>query len=280
MATAGMIAHLAQNVTFLCEVWRLTATDGTVAAYAAHTRNLVYDGVTYRAAPVTPSRSPKKIGLDADNADLAGVFDDILTEEDVYGGKWRGARIQKEIVCYADLSLGSVAVSKGYAGKWTINNGAFTVEFRSYSDRLGQPIGSHTQAADRTRRADLTGVSMAAHTHATSVTDVTSRGVFKVSYVQPSPDYFKYGLAQFTSGDNDDLEMEVKSSTTTDGGTKTQIELQLPMRSDIAVADGVTLIRGYDGSRAAAKALGAEAVLNFDGEPDMPLSDDVLRYQR
>ena len=277
--TAGMLAHLQSNVTFLCEVWRITARDGTVAAYAAHTRNLLYDGVTYKAAPVEPTRTSKKIGLESDTAELFGVFDDIITEADVYGGRWHDARIRKEIVCYLDLALGSVAVCSGFAGSFSINNGTFTVEFRALSDRLSQSIGSLASPTDRTRRADETGVSMAPYTHATSVTAASSRRVFKVSYVQPGADYFKYGLALFTSGPNSGQEMEVKASTTTDSGTRTQVELQLPMRSDIGVGNAVTLKRGYSGTREDAKALGSVAVLNFDGEPDMPLSTDILRYE-
>jgi uncharacterized phage protein (TIGR02218 family) len=277
--SAGMIAHLQLNVTYLCELWKIEARDGTVAAYCNHTRNITYNSVTYKATPSEPTRSTRKLGLGGDGAELSGVFDSTITEADVYSGRWRDARIQKETVCYKDLTLGSVDVCRGFAGKFQINNGTFVVEFRPLSSRLEQIIGALTSPIDRTRRADETGVSMVAHTHATTVSSVTSRKVFKVPYVQPSPNYFRYGIALFTSGANINQEMEIKSSTTTDAGTRTEIELHKSVRSDIVAAVGVTLKRGYDGTRTAAKALGAAAVLNFDGEPDMPLPDDILRYQ-
>jgi len=274
-----MIAHLQGGVTYLCELWKIEARDGAVAAYCNHTRDITFGGVTYKAAPVEPSRTVRKMGLDSDNAEITGVFDDILTEQDVWGGRWRDAHIRKETVCYKDLTLGSVNVCRGFAGKFTVNNRTYTLEFLSLSSRLDQPVGAQTSPVDRTRRADETGVSTGALTHATTVSTASSRRVFKVPYVQPSENYFRYGTALFTSGANEDQEVEIKSSTTTDSGTRTQVELHKAVRSDILAGVGVTLVAGYDGTREAAKALGPEAVLNFDGEPDMPLATDILRYE-
>jgi uncharacterized phage protein (TIGR02218 family) len=274
-----MIAHLQQGVTYLCALWKIEARDGTVAAYCNHTRDITYESVVYKAAPFEPSRPIRKIGLDVDSAEISGVFDDILTEQDVWAGRWRDARIRRETVCYKDLTLGSVDVCRGFAGKFSIQNGSYTLEFLSLSSRLNQPIGAQTSPVDRTRRADETGVDMEPLTHATTVSSASSRKVFRVPYVQPSSDYFRYGLALFTSGANDEQEMEIKSSTLVESDTKTEIVLHKAVRSDIVAGVGVTLYAGYSGTRDAAKALGPEAVLNFDGEPDIPLATDILRYQ-
>jgi uncharacterized phage protein (TIGR02218 family) len=274
-----MIAHLQQGTTYLCELWRITARDGAVAAYCNHTRDIVYDGVTYKAAPVEPSRPLRKIGLDADAAELSGVFDDTFTERDVWAGRWRDARIRKDVVCYADLTLGSARTDKGFTGKIRVSNGTYVLEFLSLSSRLDQPVGAQTSPIARTRRADETGVDMAPLTHATTVSSAASRRVFRVPYVQPLADYFRYGIAHFTSGANAGQEMEIKSSALVESDTKTEITLHTAVRSDVVAADGVTLYAGYSGTREAAKALGPEVVLNFDGEPDIPLASDILRYQ-
>lgn len=274
-----MLAHLAGSPTFLCELWAITARDGTVAAYANHTRDILYNSVTYKATPGEPSRPTRKLGLDADSWDVSGVFDSILTEQDVYSGRWKDARVRRELVNYTDLTMGPALVLKGFAGKFDINNGTYTLECLSLSSRLSQRIGSLTSPIDRTRRASETGVDMAPYTHATTVSSATNRRVFRVNFAQPSPNYFRYGLAAFTSGANAGQQMEVKASTLVESDTKTEIELHKAVRSDIAATVGVTLTVGYDGTLAAAKALGEEAVLNFDGEPHVPLHDDVLRYQ-
>ncbi len=58
--------------------------------------------------------------------------------------------------------------------------------------------------------------------------------------------------------------MEIKGNV---GGA---IELQLPMRSTVVVGDAVTLIKGYDGTREAAKLLGEVVVENMKAEMDIP----------
>jgi len=283
--SAGMLSHLQSNVTFLIPVWVMTAKDGTVAAYAAHTRNITYNSRAYSAAPVEPTRFSQLIGLDPNHVELFGVLDDVVTEPDLQGGRWKNAPVIYEIIAY-DPATGQASATatgyankmKGQAGKVNLNNGTFRLELRSLSDLLNQEIGELTSPIDRNRRPEDLGVPMTAFTHATTVSSFTNRMKFKVSYVQPEADYFRYGRAEWSSGANNGLKMEIKSSTTTDSGTKTEIELQLPMRSAIAVSDGVTLIAGYDGSREQARDKFG-AMEQFNGEPDLPgIAQAILKY--
>jgi uncharacterized phage protein (TIGR02218 family) len=270
--SAGMLDHLGSNVTTLCAVWKMVATDGTVAAYAAHTRNLTFSSVAYAAAPVEPSRFTQTLSVaEANHVELFGVFDDTVTEEDVQGGKWKNARITFEYVNYLNLALGSVGRMRGQTGKFTINNGTFTVEFRSLSDLLTQEIGDLTSPVDRNRRPEDLGVSMGAFTFSRTVTVVTDRMNFTVGGTAKANDYFAYGRAEWTAGDNDGLEMEIKSNV------GNAITLQLPMRSVIQVGDTVDLIAGYDGSRDQARDK-FSAMEMFQGEPDLPGLKAVLKY--
>jgi uncharacterized phage protein (TIGR02218 family) len=283
--SASMISHMASNVTFLIPLWSMLAQDNTRASFVAHTRPIVFNSLSYTAAPVEPSRFTQTLGLDANHVELFGVFVDIVTEENLQGGKWKNAKIVFEYIAYDPATgaasatvTGSVGKMKGQAGKFSINNGTFRLEFRSLSDLLSQEVGELTSPMDRNRRPEDLGVSMAAFTHATTVSSFTDRMKFKVSYVQPAADYFRYGRAEWSSGANSGLKMEIKSSATTDSGTKTEIELQLPVRGVIAVSDGVTLIAGYDGSREQARDKFG-AMEQFNGEPDLPGLKAVLKYE-
>ncbi|MGB9180274.1 MAG: DUF2163 domain-containing protein [Pyrinomonadaceae bacterium] len=271
-----MIDHLAQNVTFLTELWKMTAQDGAVAAYAACSRDLLFNGTTYKAAPVEPTRSTVKLGLQPDTAELMGVLDDIVTEADILGGCWKSASIEKQYVSWLNLSIGGVARMIGEAGRYSILNGTFKVEFVSKSQRLSQQIGDLTSPTDRRVRLDELGIDITPYTHAATIKSITDRRKFKIDYVQPSANYFRYGLVHFSTGANAGLEMEIKSSTTTDSGTRTEIELQLPMPRAIAVNDTANFIMGYDGSREQAKALGV--VESMEAEPDLPGLRGVLTY--
>jgi uncharacterized phage protein (TIGR02218 family) len=264
--------HLASNLTFLCAIWKMTAADGTVAAYAAHTRNLSYESVNYLAAPVEPTRFSRTLGISkADHVELFGIFDDIVTEEDVQGGRWKNAKIVFEYVNYLDLTMGSVGKIRGQAGKFTINNGTFTVELRSLSDLLTQDIGALTSPLDRNRQlSDLVG-DVAPYTFAREVTAVTDRRTFTIDGAAKPNDYFAYGKVTFTSGDNEDRAMEIKANV---GNV---IELQLPMLSAIAIGDEVSLLAGYDGTieQARDKFGAADA---FDGEPWLPGLKGIIKF--
>lgn len=245
---------------------------GTTAAYAAHTRNLLYESVNYLAAPVEPTRFSRTLGVSkADHVELFGVFDDIVTEENVQGGFWKNAKITFEYVNYLDLTMGSVGKMKGQAGKFTVNNGTFTVELRSLSDLLSQDIGSLTSPLDRNRQlADLVG-DVTPYTFARAVTAFTDRRNFTVDGAAKPNDYFAYGKVTFTSGANNGRPMEIKASV---GNV---IELQLPMLSDIAIGNTVSLLAGYDGTREQARDK-FNAMENFRAEPDLPGLKKVIQY--
>jgi uncharacterized phage protein (TIGR02218 family) len=276
-----MLTHLAQNATFLIPIWKMTATDTTVAAYAAHTRNLTYNSVNYQAAPVEPSQASQTLGIQsANHSELFGVLDTTVTEQDIQGGKWKNAKIVTEMIVI-DPATGqpsatvtdSIQKMKGQAGKFTINNGTFRLEFRSLADLTGQTIGALTSPVDRNRSLlDLVGAgAIATYTFARSVTAVTSRSVFTVGGGAFDNDYFRYGKVTFTSGANNGRAMEIKSST---GNVLT---LQLPMMSDIAIGNNVSLIAGYDGSIEQARdKFGAGE--NFDGEFMLPGIRGIITY--
>lgn len=275
-----MLTHLAQNVTFLIPIWKMTAPDATVAAYCAHTRGITFSSVTYTAAPVEPTRFAQTLGvLQANNVELFGVFDTIVTEPDVQGGKWRNAKIVFEFISYDPATgaasatvTGSVAKIKGQAGKFSINNGTYTVEVRSLSDLLQQEIGSLTSPLDRNRNPEALGVAMGPFTFARTVTGFADKRNFTVGGAAQANDYFKYGRAEWATGANAGLKMEIKANV---GNV---IELQLPMRSVIAIGDTLNLIAGYDSTREQARDKFA-AMENFRGEPDLPgLTKAILTY--
>lgn len=276
--SASMLLALESNVTFIVPLWTMLASDGTRASYVAHTRSVVFNSLTYTAAPVEPSRFTQTIGLDPNHVELFGVLDDIVTEQDIQGGKWKNAKIVFEYIAYDPATgaasatvTGSVGKMKGQAGKFSINNGTFRVEFRSLSDLLGQEIGKLTSPIDRRRRLEDLGITTAPFIFARTVTAVTDRRNFTVNGTAQVNDYFAYGRIAWTNGANNGLQMEVKANV------GNAIELQLPMRSDIAIGNTLNLYAGYNGSREQARDK-FNAMEGFDAEPDLPGLKAVLQY--
>ena len=276
-----MLTELASNISFIVPLWTMLATDGTRASYVAHTRDVTFNSLLYSAAPVEPTRFTQTLGIkQANNVDLFGVFDSVVTEADVQGGRWKNAKIVYEHIAYDPATgaasttvTGSVGKMKGQAGKFSPNNGTFTVEFRSLSDQASQEIGDITSPMDRHRLlVDLVGAgNIATYTSARSVTAFASRQVFTVGGAAIADDYYKYGKVTFTSGANNGRAMEIKSNVAN------VLTLQLPMMSDIAIGNNVSLIAGYDGSREQARDKFGIAE-NIDAEPDLPGLKSVLKY--
>jgi len=281
MPSAGMLTHLAQNVTLLIPIWKMTATDNTVAAYAAHTRNLTYNSVSYTAAPTEPTRATQTLGItQANHQELFGVLDSIVTEADLQGGRWKNAKIVTEYIVI-DVATGqpsatitdSVQKMKGQAGKISINNGTFRVEFRSLGDLTSQQIGEYTSPVSRQRTLlDLVGAgAIGTYTFARTVTSSSDRRNFVVNGTAQANDYFQYGKVTFTSGANNGRSMEIKASV------GNAIELQLPMMSNIANGNTVSLIAGWDGSRDQARDKFGAAE-NINSEPDLPGLKAIIQY--
>lgn len=273
-----MISHLADNVTFIIPIWVMTATDGTVAAYASHTRPITFNSINYTPAPVEPTRFSEVIGLDPNHVEVFNVFDDIVTEADVQGGRWKNARAVYDKIAYNPATgaasatvTGSAKRIKGKVGKITINNGTYRMEINSLSAQLGQEIGELTSPMARNRQLSDLVSNVAPYTFARTITAFTDRRNFTVNGTAQINDYFKYGKVTFTSGANNGRSMEIKASV---GNV---IELQLPMLSDIAIGNTVSLLAGFDGSREQARDKFG-AMENFNGEPDLPGLKAVLVY--
>jgi uncharacterized phage protein (TIGR02218 family) len=276
MATTAQKEALQSNCTFCTAdpIIKIVARDGTTIAYAPHTRYLTVGATVYApASPVDVTRPVCKVGLQPDSGEFVGPFDDVITEGDIYGGKWKGARAYTAyVVDYRDVATYGVVQERNWlVGKIKPRGSSFMMELLSLSSALNQQIGEETQPIDRRRRLDELGISIAAYTHSTTVLSVIDRRRFTVGHVAANS-YFKYGLIRFTSGACDDLEMEIKDNT---AGA---LELQLPMRSDVQVGDACIVIRGYDGTRESAKLLGAVVVEGMQCEPDLPGLSKVLEY--
>jgi uncharacterized phage protein (TIGR02218 family) len=273
--SAELITHLGLAVTTLAPLWRMEAANGAVAAYIQHTRDVTFDGTLYKASPVEISAVSSSLGLKTNNAALSSVFDSIVTRDDVEAGVWKNAVIELQYVNYLDLTMGSTGLHKGRAGKFDIlNNIAYKVEFRSLASVLSQTIGALTSPTDRAAFPISTVDSVvdpANYTISRTVTAVTNRRIFTVGGATLTTDDYMYGLATWTGGDNDDLQMEIQENV------GNLITLQLPMPNSVQVGDTVDLLLGYDGSRTRSRDTFSDAI-NLDSEPDLPGLRRALQF--
>jgi hypothetical protein len=278
MALEDQIEELGSNITFSCSIWRMEAANGAIAAYREGGGSpLEFEGHTYNPNPVDSARPSTSTGLESNSSELRGVFDAIVTRENLK--EWAGADVYRQvIVSQLDPSLGSVKQQKGKVGTVEPLASSYKINFESQSAAYSQKVGELTSNSDRNRTIeDLIG-DASSFTHSATVTDVTDRRVFKVDWDAPDDAYLENGRVVWLTGANADSKMEIKSGIRTDTNTKTLITLHLEMDSEVEVGDTLNVIRGYKGTREDAVAIGGDAILNTNFEPDVQPESTLIQF--
>ena len=271
--SAELQAHLAGEVTTLSTCWKLTRRDTTVLGFTSHDTDLVVSGVTYRAATgFTPSMIRSTGNMAVDNLDIEGMLDDAaITEADIHAGKYDYAEIEIFQVNYADLTQGALKLRRGWLGEVSYGQSHFVAEVRGMTQKLARTLGELFSPACRASLGDARcKVDMESYTFTGAVTAVASNQMFTDSGREEAAGYFDHGVLTFTSGANEDLQMEVKSFS---GGVMT---LVMPMPYAIAIGDDYSITAGCDRSIETCIAR-YENAINFRGEPHLPGLDRMLQ---
>ncbi len=272
--SASMGAHLGQEVTTLATCWRVTRADGAVFGFTDHDRDLVVDGVTYRAASgYSRTAIASDASLGVDNLDIEGLLDsDALTGRDLRGGLFDHAEVRIFLVNWADPAQGVIQLRRGHLGEVTLKDGVFTAELRGLTQALSRQLLEATTPNCRNELGDgHCGVDLPAWTETATVADlVEPRRVFTITGGLTRT--YLGGLARFTSGANAGLAMEVKAH---DGAT---VELYLPLPGEIVAGDTLTLTAGCFKTPDACRAFGPTQIHRFRGEAHIPGVDRMLQY--
>ena len=138
----AMQASLDAGVTTHAWCWRVTRTDAAVFGFTDHDRDLVFDGLTYRAGSGFGGADLEAaLGLAPSQGDLAGALDDaVLTEADLAAGVWGAARVECWRVDWSDTDL-RVLVSTGELGEVRRRDGRFEAERLGLAHRLERVTG-------------------------------------------------------------------------------------------------------------------------------------------
>lgn len=240
---APLSARLANEVTTLCRIWRVTRRDGQVFGFTDHVQDLVVGGRTYRSVNTAETTALEATSeLAPANGEATLLAQEPLLERDIANGVWHLATVEVELVDYTAPGDGVVKLQSGELGQVRIEGGRVSVELRGFKHRLGKPVGRTVQP---TCDADLGDarcrVTLGPLTVSGTVTAVTDAAQFTDAARTESTGWFDGGLLTWTSGLNAGRRMEVKRFQS--GGAFT---LFLPLAYPIAVGDGYSLYPGCD----------------------------------
>lgn len=264
---------LAEGVTTLAHVWRITRRDGEVFAFTDHDRALTLDALTAEPnAGLRVGAIEKSLGLNVDSASLSGALtSEAMTESDLARGLWDGARVDLFAVDWTDPSA-RVQLFSGRIGEVRRGAAAFEAELRGLQAPLNVPVG---RVYSRFCDAELGDARCGANIETDAfradgvVVDVLNAAAFVASGLEAFPEgWFARGRLVWGDGG----ESEVSSHRLETGGVVLEL---LDAPGDVLDSGAsFALYAGCDKRHETCRSKFAN-VANFRGFPHMPGNDAV-----
>lgn len=274
MRTLGF--SVAGNSHTRCNMLRLDLVDGTTLALTDHDKNLSFDlgdgSATYLAnTGIMPSDLSLSVGFDGSDIEITGPIGETVTRTAVLGGRYDDAAARLFQVDWKTLS-GSAKLMRGYVSRAEVNGGQFKLVIRGegakFQQEIGRLITAYCDADFGDARCGYTPATLSA-----TVATVTDERSFTVTFAGTyADDYWNRGTVSFTSG----ALQGCRPVEIFDWSAAGAVALWAPLPEAPKVGDTLTLTQGCAKTRAA--CLAYDNVVNFRGFPDVPGSDQVLRY--
>jgi uncharacterized phage protein (TIGR02218 family) len=290
LVSIDLQAHLAQETTTLCRLWKITRQDDVVIAVTDHDEDITFDSVLYSAADgFTASAVEHKSDASPDNLEVIGFLDsEFINENDIRAHLYDDADVELRVVNWSDLSQGELKLLLGKVGDIKMINGIFQVELRGLTQKLTTVIGStygpicraelfgggaenidpsnHWKC--RLNRADWVQ-NGTVHSSADPTTVVPDSGLLMIGSATPAtaaPEgWFNDGVIIFTSGVLNGYKFEISSWD----GSKLNLFAGSPMPFQPAVGDTFEIEPGCDKRRETCQSK-FNNIVNFAGESDIP----------
>lgn len=284
---AGLVTHLATTAHARVRMLRLDLVDGSTVAVTDHDQVLAIDlgdgsaDYTPRTG-IIPSDLSLSTGFDADDIEVTGPLVETATEAwhvtraMVIGGRFDDATARFFMANWRDLTQGPARLVKGRVVLAQVEGSTFKLTIHSeisrFSQEIGRTITAYCDADFGSTRCGYVVTPLAA-----TVTAVTSALQFTVSFTGTyADDYFNKGTVTFTSGALNGSRMVEVFDWASGGAGAGTVALWTDLAEPPQVGDTLELRQGCGKTRA--DCLVYDNVINFRGFPDVPGTDQVLRY--
>lgn len=256
---------------------RIRRKDGTILGWTEHDRDATVtvfgESLELLANPgFTLSSLVSTAGLGVDNATCEVIAGEEITRADILAGRWDKASVYLFRYNWKDPAAGVVPVKRGHFGNFAPKLGSFSVEFRDLRQALQFNSTWVLQETCRWRLGDSRCTKdLAGFTHAGTVTAVASQYQFTAAALAQADDYFGEGEVEWLTGANAGLRHKVRAFAS--GGVFTLAEAAI---YSIGVTDTFIPIAGCRKRRTEDCVGKFDNVLNFGGEADKPLRDELM----
>ena len=203
-----------KELTTIAFCWRLERRDGVTLGFTSHDRDLVVEGLRYRAAPgMLPSSISQSDGFDVDSLDVEGALtSDAITAADLASGRWDGAKLAIFIADWEQPGLASVPIARGELGDVSMKGNGFDAELRGPTALLERPVVEQTSPECRAALGDKRcRVDMAGRVRLTRLAAVLGEDRIEVESAAGG-DVYAYGRLRWITGDRSGLECALLGS--------------------------------------------------------------------
>ena len=289
----SLIEHYSEGSTTIAYAILIQRNDGATFGFTSHDEDLILDitswGFSGQTAFVFDSEQGFNAsnivttsGLQVDNMEITTLNDgSFFDSKDILKGIWNNAKFRifryNWSVANPDIANHVETLMVGTFGNITINRETLRIELRGLTQKLQQSLGIVSTKTCRARLGSTVGPNkclkdLTDFTYNYTVSTVTDRSTFISNDASIHPnDWFGEGELTFTSGLNTGATQKIRTSQ-----SNGQIQLVLPMIDDIQIGDSFTVIAGCRKRREDCRDK-FQNTINFQGEPDRPLTDELLK---
>jgi uncharacterized phage protein (TIGR02218 family) len=272
--------HLEDDVTTLCNAWRVTRRDGIVLGFTDHDNSLEFDNTIFvPESGFLPSAARSELGLNVDDGEVAGAFSsDAITESDLAEGRYDNALVEVFLINWQDPNS-FLKMRTQEIGEVSFGDHIFRAELRSLAHKLDQPQGrvySRRCSADLGDGACKINLDTAQYKASGSVVSASDDRSCVISGLSAfDAGWFRHGLLTWQSGQNANLSVEVLDHSADDN----QITMKFfsPLAHVPQIGDTFTVTAGCSKHFDTCRHKFAN-ILNFQGFPHLPGSDFAYGY--
>ena len=267
-----LTAHLRSGTTTICYCWVVQRRDGQTVGFTDHDQPVTVEGVTCNATTgITTTTLSQSLGLEAGDMEVEGVIDnDLLTVDDLRGGKYDDARVTIYVVNWSDPSQFEALAHGVFGTVFDTDSGSFRTDFRSLVTKLGQPEGRTYQRTCQAKLGDSKcGVDLSSplYTKTATVVSATAYSLTVDTVGGVADEWFTLGKLVTVEG----YEVGIRAHT----GTTVDLWQRLPVIP--AAGETVTLVAGCKQDRGTC-ATKFNNILRFQGFPFIPGTDRLVAY--
>lgn len=268
-----MPVFFTQELETVATFWRVFRKDGVALGFTSHDRDLVFHGLTHRAAPgMVPSAIRLTRDLQPDSAEVEGALShDAISAADLANGLFDEARVEIGAVDWVSKEFETFYIGK--LGHVSEDRTGFVAELASAKSELSKELTPRTSPTCRAIFCGrLCGLSAARFTHR-ATSDLVNAGANRVRVPGLNSADFIDGQLRFSSGPQAGTVFGIvdvgAGGFLLDRGLAPETPSQLP----------VELVEGCDHTLATCRTRFSNAV-NFRGEPFLPGNDLLARYPK